>query len=175
MSLMVETGNIVAGAESYVEVTDADSYHSNRQNADWGVAVTAAKEAALRKATSYIDIKYSQRWKGQRCYPAQPLMWPRNYVLQYEEEGFLGYASSPVYINSNVIPQLLKDAVCEAALRALSSPLDDDLVNGIQSIAISGAITTVYANHSGDEIKTYPIIERLISSLVKSSNKVVRG
>jgi len=174
MALTVETGAIIADAESYVSVTDANAYHTARNNAGW-TGADSLKEAALRRATSYIDWKYSRKWKGLRVAPAQPLMWPRNFVLQFEEEGFLGYANSPVYINSNVIPQCLKDAVCEAALRALTENMEDDTVTGIKSKTIGGVIETVFTGSSEDSRKSYPIVERLLSSLLKSNNNLVRG
>jgi hypothetical protein len=172
MALTVEDGTIKEGAESYVTVADADTYHTNRLNAAWGTATTPAKEAALRKATSYIDWKYVTRWKGQRVFPAQPLMWPRNYVLQFEEEAFIGYANQPVYINSSTIPQCLKDAACEAALRALSGELAPDLDRGgkVNTVRV-GNIWQVY--ESGANPNTvYQKIEHLLRSLLNNNNSV---
>ncbi len=172
MSLAVETGNIVAGAESYVAVSDADTYHSNRNNAMWAAATTPLKEAALRKATSYIDWKYAQRWKGQRVFPAQVLMWPRNYVLQFEEEASIGYAQTPIYINSATIPQCLKDATCEAALRMLSGDMAPDLERGgrVSSVRV-GSIMETYETGSNPNT-VYQMVENLLRSLLKPGNSI---
>jgi hypothetical protein len=174
MALIVEDGSIVENADSYVEVADADTYHTNMGNSAWTNASTAQKEAALRKATQYIDTKYEGRWKGMRVFPAQPLMWPRNYVLQYEESSSIGYAQTPVYVNSDEIPKCLRDAVCEAALRSLSKALDPDLDRGGHlSQVVVGPIQTTYER--GASVNTrYQAVERLLRSLLKGggSNSV---
>ena len=43
MSLIVEDGTGLAGAESYVSVTDADTYHDKRGNTAWATLTTAQK------------------------------------------------------------------------------------------------------------------------------------
>lgn len=118
MAFTVETGSIIAGANSYVSVTDADTYHLDRGNSDWAAAQLKEKQAALVNATDYIEQKYSERWKGCRVNAlTQSLSWPRGGLE---------------YVNYNVIPQKLKNAVCDLALEALSAALNPALDRGGQ-------------------------------------------
>jgi hypothetical protein len=81
MALIVETGQAGSTSESFASVADADLYHSNRGNTAWAaIASTALKEAALRKATDYMEQSYRLRWLGYRHTEAQALSWPRDEV-----------------------------------------------------------------------------------------------
>lgn len=42
--------------------TDADAYHQDRANADWGSATTGARDAALRRGQDFIAREYNTRW-----------------------------------------------------------------------------------------------------------------
>lgn len=170
MALIIENGSIVTGAESYVSVTDADTYHLNRGNSIWKTSSVTAKEAALRKATSFVDNYYINRWKGMRTAISQPLQWPRQYVMQYEEYARAGYAQTPVYIESNVIPNELKYAICEAALRSLTTELLPDLDRGgkVKRVTI-GPITEEYTD-GAPATTTFTMIETLLSTLITAKN-----
>lgn len=114
MTFTVEDGSIVDGANSFVSVADADSYHSTRGNASW-TGTDAVKEAALVRATDYIQQKYNGAWKGCLVSYSQPLDWPRSGITGVDEDA---------------IPQRLKSAVCELALEALSATLNPSLERG---------------------------------------------
>lgn len=59
MALIVEDGTAVANAESYASVAFADAYWPLQGgNSDWEGASTADKEAALRRATTYIETHF---------------------------------------------------------------------------------------------------------------------
>lgn len=161
MALVVETGSVVEGAESYVDVAAADIYHANRGNTAWAALNAASKEQALRKATAFIDGKYRLRWKGGRVTSIQPLCWPRWGVE--DEEGF--------FIWNSTIPPRLKDAVCEAALRSLTSDLVEDVDTSIKRQKID-IIETEFAIGGGVE---YRQITMLLSDLIRSGNDLVRG
>lgn len=115
MALIVEDGSIVAGAESYISVSDADAYHAARGNAAW-TGTDAAKEALLRKATDYMLQVYGLRWKGDRVSATQALDWPREGV---EVFGF--------DIDPDVVPDAVANACAELALRAASGDLTPDV------------------------------------------------
>lgn len=114
MAFTVETGSIVAGANSYVSVADADTYHADRGNAGW-TGDNAVKQAALVKATDYIEQQYAELWKGQLVDEQQPLSWPRAGVSAIAEDE---------------IPTKLKQAVCILALEALAADLNPALARG---------------------------------------------
>ncbi len=168
MSLIVETGAGIPGAESYVSVAEALIYHANRVNSSWSAATTATQEAKLREATAYLDSTYRERWKGWRI--EQALEWPRYEVtisgaLQRNalSGGFIGGG----YLPNNQIPQRLKDATCEAALRALSGPLLADVDHKVLREMVSRGIETWY--NDVDVATTYPAIDGLLSGLLLPS------
>lgn len=76
MALVVEDGTGKTTAESYIAVADANTYHTARGNSTW-TGEDGVKEAALRKATAYLDGRYRDRWRGKRSTKDQALAWPR--------------------------------------------------------------------------------------------------
>lgn len=152
MSLIVEDGTGLSTANSYVSVLDCDSYHLMRNNTQWADATTVQKEAALIKASYYVDGKYGKYYSGTRCNVDQSFLYPR--YDSYDIDGFL----------IDGIPQSLINATCEAALIALSEDLFPSLerggmmesvkVGGIEQKFMSNAITTtVYQSVSMQMIR----------------------
>ncbi|WP_341959189.1 DnaT-like ssDNA-binding protein [Pseudomonas sp. RC10] len=105
----------------YGSVDAADAYHSARANAAWA-GEPAAKQAALIRASAYIDGKYQAqnsngRWEslfsgtkaGGR---SQSLQWPRNDATDNE-----GHS-----IPSDEVPIEIEQATYEAALREIVTP-----------------------------------------------------
>lgn len=123
MALIVEDGTGLATAESYVSESDADTYVSkylraaNTNRVAWEAATSANKEIALRQATAWLDITYREIWKGRRVREEQALAWPRYSVV--DEDGFA--------IDSDVVPQVLKDACAEMATRGVGEDLFADV------------------------------------------------
>lgn len=109
MALVVEDGTGKSDAESYVSISEVDSYFSLRGVADWdglpaSPSPTAAQEAILRKATEYIDSTYAELFKGSRVVSDQALAWPR-----------YGAEVDGVTLASDALPVALKRATCEVA------------------------------------------------------------
>jgi hypothetical protein len=121
MALTVEDGSGVDGANSYLAVADADTYHLDRGNTDWAAATTAAKQTALIRATDYIEQEYGERWKGCQVASDQALAWPRYDV----PNGATGY-----YLPSDELPQALLNATAILALEALAADLNPNLDRG---------------------------------------------
>lgn len=105
----------------YGSVTAADAYHQARANAAWA-GDDAAKQAALIRASAYIDGKYQfqnacGRWEslfsgvktGGR---AQTLQWPRTGATDNE-----GSTIPP-----DEVPVEIEQATYEAALREIVTP-----------------------------------------------------
>src|SRR5687768_9190680 len=112
MALIVEDGTGLSTAESYISVANADSYHSVRGNTTW-TGVDSLKEAALRRATTYIDGRYGARFTGtRRLARDQALMWPRSDATDVE-----GWT-----IENDEVPVEIERATAEAALRELVDP-----------------------------------------------------
>ena len=97
MAITVEDGTIVANANSYASEAELTAYATAR-----GVTLTAGTEQLLIQAMDYIE---QQSFKGDKQTKDQSLVWPRYNV---EIDGF--------WLDSDEIPQLLKDAQMEAAM-----------------------------------------------------------
>jgi hypothetical protein len=126
-------------SNSYLTVAEADAYFDTRLfSTVWTSATTQQKEAALIQATRTIDAKVTQPWtfenlpdgftirrvallgpdqkaftvwNGEPASSTQALAWPRTGMVDK-----LGNE-----LADDVIPQGLKDAVCELALLLLQS------------------------------------------------------
>lgn len=115
ITLVVEDGTIVAGANSYISQADADTYLTNWYGASaWSDAVKAVDGTA--SAALYYGCYAMERLFGRKylsiCPPgsAQSLLWPR-YTFVDNTFRLLGNAT---------IPQCLKDAQCELAMMYLN-------------------------------------------------------
>jgi len=166
MALVVEDGTVVAGANSYVSQADATAYHADRNNTDWAALTSTQKDAALIKATQYVDNTFRRKWIGSLYDLNQPLCWPRTYYSQ--QETLILSASAQVI---PAVPKQLKDAVCEAALLSLSTDLFTPIQRGVSSERV-GEIAITY---SSANIIQYPAVVGLLSDLTINSNIVVRS
>lgn len=172
MTLIVEDGSGLSTAESYLSVSDADSYHTNFGNVVW-TGATALKEAALRRATQYLDGYYRYQYRGVRTKQAQTLEWPRYDVVD----------ASGYWVPSNALPNALKQATAEAALRELASPgsLQPDLARGgaIASEEVTAGPVSTKTSYRGDAAARtiYSKLDELLSGLCMSSlsQKMVRS
>ena len=120
-TLVVEDGSGLTNANSYASLAYADSYHEYHRNpATWSEADDGAKEQALRMATWWLDQTYGDRWIGLKATQEQALDWPRG--LAYDRNGY--------QVPDDEVPNRLKDATCEMALRYLLAP--DELMPDVQ-------------------------------------------
>lgn len=165
MTIVVETGSGSATAESFISVTDADTYHSNRGNAAWAVLTTAVKEQSLRKATDFMEGRYRARWKGYKNSATQALTWPRAFV--YLEPFYLGAIGSyPFLVASNIVPTEVKNACASLALRASSVTLLADQTRTKKSVTI-GPIATVYDDVAG-QATIYAEVDAMLAPYLKT-------
>lgn len=140
MALIVETGAVVAGAESYSSVVDATTYLNARGYGDaWDLVDD--KEAALRKATDYMIQKYRGGWLGTLVSVTQPLDWPRSYVPIVDAPS--GYGRFSAYVRSDIVPVEVKGACALLALTSNSGPLAPDLARPETSVKV-GEIAVTY-------------------------------
>lgn len=160
MALIVEDGSIVAGAESYISVSDADAYHAARGNAAW-TGTDAAKEALLRKATDYMLQVYGLRWKGDRVSATQALDWPREGV---EVFGF--------DIDPDVVPDAVANACAELALRAASGDLTPDVARRTVREKV-GPIEVEY-DRNAPALPDYQAVDNMLAALLRGTSGVFR-
>lgn len=169
MALIVEDGTGLANAESYASVATANAYHTAMGNAAW-TGVDAVKEAALRRATQYLDTRY--RYRGLPLTQTQALAWPRSYTLSAS----LGYEWSQQF--NDWPPSRLVDACCELALRALTGALYADQEAGRVKAETVGPISVTYAEQANGGQVRYAIVDDLLGPLVaggRSSMRVERA
>lgn len=107
MAFTLETGDSISGANAYVDAAFVDTYHLDRLNLGWSGA-DDAKEAAIIKASEYIDKRFGRKFRGTKKTSTQGLEWPRHSAL--DNDGLLYPA----------LPEPLKKAVAEYALRAFT-------------------------------------------------------
>ena len=171
-------------AESYIAVADADTFHANLLNTAWAAAVLATKEAALRRATSYIDNVYRPRFVGVRTNRRlQALEWPRTGAYYSAPPvgdmpyGLGGASYSGLYgydtIAVNAIPVEIANATCEAALREVTDPgsLNPDLEKGgaITHRLKAGSVEVEYRGGTS-ALTVYTAISRALSGLLTPAN-----
>jgi hypothetical protein len=193
MTLVVEDGTGRAAAQSYVSVEDADAFYSAQLNEGWFVDEPSKKEAALIRATAFIDATYRARFPG---YPtrgrAQALEWPRRGAYTYVPDNGrssayfdantgAGYDQGYTYLPVNEIPRELRAAVCEAAMRELAKPgsLAPDLKRGgaIKSAGAGSARVEFFGNAPAGT--TFQAIDLALGALLMPaspySGRAVRG
>ena len=109
MALIVETGSIVAGANTYV--TDAEYVaYAKARGKTIGIGASA-REVELIRAMDYIE-SFRRDLQGDKVQFNQPLQWPRSSV--YIDDYFVEYST---------IPQELKNAQMEAGILLSSTDI----------------------------------------------------
>ncbi len=170
-TFVVEDGTGLSNANSYLSVAEADTYHENHSGSSaWCSANQANKEKALRLATQYLDVQYCNRWKGYRANEGQALTWPRTYA--YDDDGYS--------YDSNEIPQRLKNACAELALRVIQGDtlLDDISKPGTiksKSVKVGPIEKTTEYMGGLSPVKKYPLIEGQLKPIIVSGRVVERG
>lgn len=168
MALTVEDGTGLAGAESYVSVAEADTYHTDRGNSAWtDIAATATKEAYLRDAVAFLDGVYESRFRGRRKERLQALAWPR--VGFIDSDGFRW--------DSDEVPVPIKRAQMELALRRIDGELGKDESRGESRFRDikAGPVTIRYREHASSPSSRYPEVEVKLARLFRPYRKVVRA
>lgn len=171
MALIVEDGTAKTDSESYISVADADTFHSNRGNADWAALTTTEKEQALRNATDYMVEVYRLQWDGVRVSATQALDWPRNFVKRkdFEYAGLNGYTviGGDYYYPSDTVPEEVRRACAELALKSLSGELAPDIDRVTQREKL-GPLEVEYQDYT-KPYKVYRSIDGLLSVFMKGS------
>lgn len=165
MAFTVETGASIVGANSYLSVADCDTYWTDRAGdaagyaTAWAAATTDQKQAALIRATAYLDAMYE--WAtGVKYDEDQGLAWPRSGSIDRH-----GYD-----IDQDVIPQPIKDAVAELAARALSADLGGGDQGREMTTVSAGSVSVSY--RPGSDAKTYPLVDAILRGLIIGSGNV---
>lgn len=111
MPLIVEDGTGKEDASAYVDVAFADDYFNFRSNSNW-TGTTQEKESWIVRATDYIELRFALLFLGEKKNPRQALSFPRKGLKD---------------IADDVVPNAVKRACCEYAVRAKNGPLAPDI------------------------------------------------
>lgn len=161
MALIVEDGTGRSDAEAYVSVADADAYHTAMGNTAW-TGDAATKEAALRRATQYIDTQYT--FKSSPLATGQRLAWPREQF--YIDKG-VRLIEWPV--------REVRDACCELAVRSLAGSLYTDQADRAVTAETVGPISVQYGDSRLAGQQRYMVVNQLLKPLVTGgSNTTLR-
>ncbi|MBB76526.1 MAG: hypothetical protein CMJ75_18635 [Planctomycetaceae bacterium] len=174
MAITVEDGSGLAGADAYVSVADVDAYLTKyNPSTTWDALGDPEKEAAIVKATRYLDLVYAERWDGVKKTEAQALDWPR-----YDAD----YKDHPV--PSTEVPQAVKDATAEIARWSGENPTTplintktDDAAIKRDKIQVGQIVLdTTYAGGNESSTDTdFPVVEAILDPLTIGGGEVERG
>jgi hypothetical protein len=144
MTIIVEDGTIVTGANSYVSEAELTAYATAR-----GLTLSTDGEQLLIRGMDYIE---AQSYKGTKFTKDQPLQWPRAgvYVDDY-------------LVDADEIPTELKNGLMESAL-AIDNGQDPlaDIARTTKSETV-GSLSVTYA----DNASSTTIVRKISSSLRK--------
>lgn len=169
MSIVVENGTGLPGANSYVSLEEAAEYFAWLGNDEYD----AEDETVLARASQAVDMAYGAKYRSTRLKVDQGLLFPR--VAFKDAEGF----------ERTGIPSELKKAVFEAAFQlqqgveVIATPDREGLVTKNTLKVGSLEITKEYADAQTSTNKNVKL-DALLSTLLKPSAgirnvKLVRG
>ena len=156
MTLIVEDGTGVTGADTYVSLADARTRATTL-----GVSISSTDgtaELQLQQATLYIDRTYRQQFQGVKLEVDQPLQFPRTPVVV-----------DNILLDSDGIPQELIDAEIYAAaqLESGESFYTNQEGKNIKLEEITGAIKQEYFNNGRSSTQViFSNIEETIKPLL---------
>lgn len=143
MAFTPEDGTGTEGANSYTTLEYADDYHVDRGNAAWASAEVSQRQAALVKATDYIEQNYAAKWLGNPVSADQALSWPRT--------------------NQNGMPGTLQAATSLLALEALTKDLNPALGQAVKRKKVD-TLEIEYQDGTGARIRR-PAVDGMLRSL----------
>lgn len=174
MSFIVENGTVIAGANAYVTVVEADAYFVDRMVTAWMALLPNVKQASIIAATDYIDSRWGYMFKGCVIDDTQALAFPRDAFVDDNDVAF--------------IPETLKKATYEYAMRASVSPLAPDVEQDASGYQVSRKIEKVGPIEERTDfaflgpgatrqlLKPYPAADMLMRSLLKNTQgRVIRN
>lgn len=165
MAIVVEDGTGLENSNSYVSVEDANAYFSTRAVTEWLTKALKDKEAALIKATDYIDQRWGPKLQGYPLTRDQALEFPR--LGCYDRYGYLAEG----------VPMDIAKAACEYALITFDQSLGPANPTTSKEIkkkkVVVGPITTeteyVGSNSQTDTIK-YPVADSYVKQFGRGGN-----
>lgn len=162
-------------ADSYFALADAATYFTSRGIATWTGSDTVLENMA-RRATTYLDNQYRERWVGITALQYQALAWPR---VDGTRGYYTGYTQLLLDINgfpipSTIVPLQVQQAAMEAALLILTGVvLEPNLTRGGAVKQLSETVgplkTDTIWQDGAPVIDQYMVIQGLLRGLVTST------
>ncbi len=169
--ILQDDGGLVVGANAYLSLQSFKDYHALRNN-DLGTATDPELEAAIIRATDYLDNRFhfvGSRLNGR----SQSTEWPRRGARDRDGSTVRG------------IPPEVTEACAEYARRAVSAELNPDpLRDDTGALVLSKAEgvgplseSVTYASGAKIELPRYPAADQKLirSGLVRTGGMVYRG
>ena len=177
-SLVVETGAGVTSADTYVSTANISLwlalYYAAATITEWTDAEDATKDAWARYARLYLDEKYKHRWRGTKYDEDYALPWPRT---AFNDSNGHEIDSTD---DGDGMPDGLTAAQAYLAWRASKGdtffPVNENAAAKSKSWSNqseSGSEVFVGGGASKD-LKTYPMVDRLLSEYLQSGFYVGR-
>lgn len=161
MSLIIEDGSVVSGANSFVNDTDFLAFAAS---AGYTLPTTAAeREALLYKAFLFINSTYEQRLAGVRVSIEQTGIFPRSGCYAYTYE-----------VVSNAIPTDLKMAQMAAALSInnganVNNSKTDPALSGFKMV---GVYEETYQTGDQTVLPEFPAVTRYLKPYTRRANRI---
>jgi len=182
MTITVEDGTIVALANAWGSLADADTYHEDRGNASWAAASDEDKEAAMIRATAGLESKYRERWIGFKSNfntvtAPQFLAWPRKKdKLETTAAGFALATMTKLTDFDNIeigvdeVPLVLIHAFFEVALVELTQPFVSTELSRENMVKYErvDVIETEFFRNSPAVVQ-FPHIDNLLSGIASTA------
>lgn len=171
MSFVPEDGTGLANANSYVDTPFADSYFADRGITAWTGDIPT-KQTALVRATDYIENRF--RFKGDPVFDeASATPQALHFPIVDDNTGLPA-----------TMPSKLLKAVCEYALRALTTTLAPDpttdasgqrVASSMQKVGPLEETTTYVPGGTIFVFKPYPAADMLLRDLIITGRHTVRN
>lgn len=165
MAIVVEDGTGRADSVAYASLAEVTAYllaQGVDDESGW-LGTDAVLEAAIVKATRYIDATYS--FKGEIRIQTQALAWPRAYVT--DRHGRM--------LAADAVPAAVKAATAEVALLSLTTDLTP-VVAATDRVARvkAGSAEVEFESGAKDQGTRITIVDRLIGDLTSGGTGYAR-
>lgn len=164
MALDVTIGGV--DANSYASLAEGDTYFGNRLDcSDWTGATDPNKEKVLKQSARIFDQYVN--WLGLKTATTQALQWPRKGICYdgvhyFTCSSWLTLDSDYSWVlDSDTIPQIIKDAQCEMSLVLLAD--DTQVVGNLSSLSFADIKMNLKGNDNQGIIPDH--VWQILSSL----------
>lgn len=172
MAFVVEDGTGLDNANSYVDLTFALAYFTDRGRATEWDGTDTEREEWLINATDYADVRWGLKLKGKPLVDTQSLEFPRTGLIDRygrKQEG---------------VVEDWKRGICEYAVQAKNgrltpAPTPSDTRRVQQRRVTVGPITTTTAYEAGSTnaqaLAVFPMADRLCGQFASGRRRTVRN